>query len=70
MIPEEQVGKLKQFKNIKNRIRTTNGHVKHHAKKLHLTKQQRNFSSFPIRPGINRGIGGPKHYREYVREYK
>ncbi len=70
MIPEEKLGKLKQFQDVKNRIRTMNGNVKHLAKKHHLTNQQRNFSSYPVIPGMNRGIGGPKHYREYVRDYK
>ena len=61
MITEEQLKKIKPFQDIQNRMRTMKGQVKHHSRKLHLTKQQRNFALWNA---VSIKGGGPKHFRE------
>jgi len=66
MIPQEQLHKLKPLQDIQNRMRTIKGQVKHHSKKLHLTKKQRNFVDYPIMPGSKKH-SNPHNYRDYRR---
>lgn len=66
MIPRTQLQSLKPLQDIKNRNQTKKGQLKKPAKKLNLTKQQRNFAEHPNpkkgSPGFG-GYTGPANHR-------